>query len=256
MAEKKLPPTDVAVVEEVPPKSKRDLLRERVIKRYPDRNFDNDDDLYDQIAADYDETDEQLAKYRSDEEKIGKLFDSDPRAGAFLMDWMDGENPVVILVRKYGTDFVDYMNDPAHQEEVAKAQQDYLDRVSNEAKFEEEYKKNLDESLQNIDDATEANGWDEEKVNAALKKLGEMLDDYLHGKFTPESVQLLMNANDFDAAVATAEQEGEVRGRNANIAERMRKRKAGDGTIHLDGKTGRPSKSISQRSIFDLASEA
>lgn len=46
-----------------------------------------------------------------------------------------------------------------------------------------------------------------------------------------------------DDDVATAAREGEVRGRNTRIEERLRRGQRGDGTASLDGKNGGQSKS-------------
>lgn len=244
--------------EENPPqtRSKRDILRERVSKKYPDRNFDNEDDLYDQINTDYDESEKQLESYRSNESKLSDMMTADPRSGSFLMEWMDGANPVLALVNKYGTEFVEYMNDPEHQEEVAKAQKEYLERVSKEKELEDTYKKNLDASIDTLEQTQAENGWTDEQVDAAMQKLFSIVNDAILGKFTTETIQLVMNGENFDQAVAIADEEGELRGRNAKIEEKMRKGKASDGTVHLDGKNGQTTRKLSQRGIFELAGEA
>ena len=48
----------------------------------------------------------------------------------------------------------------------------------------------------------------------------------------------MFNAIHHDEDVAAASEEGEVRGRNANIEEKLRRRKQGDGSAQLNGGAG------------------
>ena len=45
-------PVETGAVNEEPKKSKRDMLRERLSKKYPDKNFDDDEAFADQVNAD------------------------------------------------------------------------------------------------------------------------------------------------------------------------------------------------------------
>jgi hypothetical protein len=60
--------------------------------------------------------------------------------------------------------------------------------------------------------------------------------DGVLGKFSPESIKMALKAMNHDADVAQAAHEGEVKGRNIKIEEKLRTKKKGDGTAPLDGK--------------------
>ena len=242
---------------ETPPKkSKRDMLRERLSKKYPDKNFDDDEAFAGQVSDDYDDYDKRLADYQKNEQAIGDMFSTDPRATSFLMEWKDGSDPVVALVRTFGKDIVDAADDPARQEEIAKANKEYIERVNKSKELDNEYETNLQESLQTLADAQKQNGWSDEQIDNAFQQLFQIVDDAVMGKFSPETLQLVMNAQNYNQDIATAQQEGEVKGRNAKIEEKLRKAKSGDGTPQLNGKNGKVQRSPTQQSIFALASQA
>ena len=58
------------------------------------------------------------------------------------------------------------------------------------------------------------------------------------GKFSPETIEMIIKAQHYDNDVAQAGVEGEVRGKNAKVTETLRKPTRGDGTAQLDGKNG------------------
>ena len=237
-------------------KSKRDMLKERLSKKYPDKNFDDDEEFAGQISDDYDAYDKEMDGYKKSEQALSDMFASDPRSASFLMDWKEGSDPVIALVKRFGTDIADAVNDPERLEEMKKANQEYLDRVAKSKESEEKYKKNLKKSLKAIADAQEQNGWSDEQVDGAMQNLFKILDDAIDGNITPDVLQMMMNAQNYDKDIASAQQEGEVRGRNAKIEEKLRKSESGDGDGHLEGKNGTVRRQPSKQSIFDLAAQA
>jgi len=61
-------------------KSRRDQLGERLKKKYPDREYADDEALFGQINDDYDEYDNQLNGYKERESKLTDMFTRDPRS--------------------------------------------------------------------------------------------------------------------------------------------------------------------------------
>lgn len=219
-------------------KSKRDITLERLKVKYPDGNFEDDEAIFSQINDDYDSYDNELATYKEHEKGLADMFSADPRSAAFLTDWRDGEDPVVGLVRKFGVEIKDVLDDPEMQEKIAEANKEYLERVAQEKELEETYQANLVESLETISSIQEEKGYSDEQIDQAFEWLMGVIQDGVVGKFTPEIIDMAMKAQNYDADVAQAEAEGEVKGRNARIKEQLRTRKQGDGIAALDGKSG------------------
>lgn len=219
-------------------KSKRDLMLERIKGKYPDEQFDDDDQLFGRISDDYDKYDKELADYKDREGKFSDLFTSDPRSARLMMAWKDGADPAVVLMELYGDELLEAIHDPDKREAIAKANKEYMDRVAQEKEYEEEYSSNLVESLSLLEKTQEEKGLSDEQVDDAMSWFIGVAKDAMMGKFSPETIEMIIKAQNYDMDVAQAGEEGEIRGKNAKVTETLRKPSRGDGTAQLDGKNG------------------
>ncbi|MCU6767836.1 hypothetical protein OCV73_02540 [Barnesiella propionica] len=219
-------------------KSKRDLALERMKGKYPDKNFDDEDLFFGQINDDYDDYDKQIAGYKEREGKFSEMFTSDPRSANFIMNWKNGEDPAIGLIRQFGTEIKEVIDDPERQEEIAAANQEFIKRVAKEKELDETYQKNLAESLSVLDSLQQNEGMSDEEIDNAMEFLITIVRDGVMGKFTPESIKMAMKAIKHDVDVEQAIQEGELKGKNTKIEEKLRANKKTDGTAQLDGKNG------------------
>lgn len=220
-------------------KSKRQSMTERLQSRYPDKDFSDDEVLMGQIYDDYDGYDKDIAGYQEREKAFSDMFTSDPRSARFLTDWRNGEDPVIGLVRQFGTDIKDAIDDPERQEAIAAANKEFVERVAKEKELEETYQQNLDESLKMLDELQQSKGYSDDQVDAAMAFLIGIVKDGVMGKFSPESIDMALKALNHDQDVATANQEGLVQGKNTKVEQTLRKPKQGDGTASLGGGNAR-----------------
>lgn len=239
-------------------RSKRELLMERLAKKYPDKDFSDDESFFGQISDDYDASDEELNGYKERETAFVNFLNADPRSASFMVDWKDGKNPLVALIERFGEeDFRDALDDPALREQLSEANQKFIERVAKEKELEEEYNSNITETLANLDKLQEEEGLSDEEIAEVMEFLSNIVKDGIVGKFTPESMAMARKALRHDENVAVASEEGEIRGRNAKIEEKLRKKGAGDGLPHLDGKNSVKEKSDKKpQTIFDIARQA
>lgn len=233
-------------------KSKRQSMTERLQGRYPDKDFSDEESFFGQISDDYDEYDKNIAGYQEREKAFSDMFTSDPRSARFLTDWRNGQDPVIGLVRQFGTDIKEAIDDPERQEEIAAANKEFVERVAKEKELEETYQRNLNESLQAIDQLQSENGLSDEQIDQAMELLLNIIKDGIVGKFSPESIQMAMKAINHDADVTAANEEGVVQGKNTKIEEKLRKPKQGDGTAPLEGSNGSAKPSRTRRSLGAL----
>lgn len=220
------------------PKSKRDQFMERLKGKYPEEQFDDDEALFGRISDDYDQYDNDLAGYSEREGKFSNMFTSDPRSARLMMAWKDGDDPAIALVRLYGQDIKDAIDDPEKQEAIAEANKEYMERVAQEEQYEKEYSDNLAQSLTELEKAQQELGLSDEQLNQAMEWIIGIAKDAMMGKFTPETIQMAIKAQNYDIDVEEAGTEGEIRGRNHKVRETIRKPQRGDGTPQLDGKNG------------------
>lgn len=219
-------------------KSKRDLALERLRSKYPEEQFDDDDQVFGRINDDFAQFDNELAGYKEREGKFSDMFTSDPRSARLMMGWKNGDDPAVALIRLYGDDIKDAIDDPEKQEAIAEANKEYMERVAKEKQYEEEYTANLAESLTLLEKAQQERGLSDEQIDDAMAWFIGVAKDAMMGKFSPETIEMIIKAQNYDNDVAQAGEEGEVRGKNTKIKETLRKPTRGDGTAQLDGKNG------------------
>ena len=233
-------------------KSKRESMTERLKGRYPDMDFSDDEAVFGAISDDYDNYDKDIAGYQEREKAFSDMFTADPRSASFLQNWRNGGDPAVELVRLFGTDIKDAIDDPERQEEMAAANKEFVERVAKEKELQELYEQNVAESLQTMAQVQEANGLTDEQLDDAMALLVGIARDVVMGKFTAESLDMAMKAINHDQDVVVAEREGEVRGKNAKAEEKLRKGKRGDGMPALNGKNGGVGRRQTQRSLGAL----
>lgn len=239
-------------------KSKLELLRERMRAKHPDADMDDDEAFYGRLGDDYDEYEQELETHRSQAQKLGDMFASDPRAANFLQDWRNGEDPVVALVRRFGEDSIrEALDNPEHLDKLGEAQKEYLERLSQNRDLEAQYESNIAASLEALEAMQAREGLSDEDMERGLGLLQGLMSDYLVGKIKPESVSMMLKADGYDQAVSSARHEGTVAGRNAKIEERLRSHKGGDGVAHLSGApVSLPSGGSERKSIFARAQDA
>lgn len=211
-------------------------MRERMLARNPDLNVD-DPEAYSGGISDYlDELDGQIGEYRGREEKLNNMINADPRSAYLLAGLDNGEDLILGLVKLLGTNIRDILDDPDSE-----ASKEYARQVADGKQFDAEKEANIEETKNVIAAWQEENGLSNEEGNAVLDFLQGVLEDGLRGIVSRESLNMGLKAIRHDEDVEVAAQDAEVKGRNAKIDEKLRKRSAGDGTAALAGKNGRGS---------------
>lgn len=237
-----------------PQKNKRELFIERLKAKYPDDNFDDEEVLYDRLGEDYDDAENQIAEYKKHEDGLAGMFAADPRSAAYLNSWRNGANPAVELIRLFGDEVLEAVNDPDKQEAMEEARKEYLDKVSKSKELEEEYSKNLEVSLEELSKFQEDNNLTDEELDNVSEFIMTIITDGINGKITRDTMEMALKALNHDTDIAEASHEAEVRGKNAKITENLRK--TGDGMAAMGGQNGTPEKPKYRPSIFRDASLA
>lgn len=219
-----------------PVKSKRDELNERLKSKYPDKDFSNDDVFYGQIGEDFDNLNNELGGYKEREKAFSDMFTSDPRSASFITSWRNGEDPTISLIRRFGPEIKEAIDDPEMQDKIAEANKEYVSRVEKSKQLEAEYNKNIAETLDTIQKMSEEGKLLESQIDDAFELLIKIVHDGIVGKFSKETINMAIKALNHDTDVEEADRAGEVRGRNAKIDEKLRRANKGDGTAQLDGR--------------------
>lgn len=236
-------------------KTKREAQIERLRNKYPDKKFEDDDEIYGQISDDYDQYDRELGEYRDREKTLSDMFSADPRSAQFLSDMHKGEDPVLGLVRNFGVEIKDVLDNPEMQDKIAEANREYVERVAKSKELDEEYERNMAVTLETLRRYQQERGMTDEQIDAVIDALLRIVRDGVMGKFDVDTLDMMVKAIDHDADVDIAAEEGRIAGRNDKIVESLRKSNMGDGVSPLGGKNGSPSQHR-ESNMFDLANEA
>lgn len=236
-------------------KTKREAQIERLRNKYPDKKFEDDDEIYGQISDDYDQYDRELGEYRDREKTLSDMFSADPRSAQFLSDMHKGEDPVLGLVRNFGVEIKDVLDNPEMQDKIAEANREYVERVAKSKELDEEYERNIAVTLETLRRYQQERGMTDEQIDAVIDALLRIVRDGVMGKFDVDTLDMMVKAIDHDADVDIAAEEGRIAGRNDKIVESLRKSNMGDGVSPLGGKNGSPSQRR-ESNMFDLANEA
>lgn len=223
--------------------------------KYPDKKFEDDDEIYGQISDDYDQYDRELGEYRDREKTLSDMFSADPRSAQFLSDMHKGEDPVLGLVRNFGVEIKDVLDNPEMQDKIAEANREYVERVAKSKELDEEYERNMAVTLETLRHYQQERGMTDEQIDAVIDALLRIVRDGVMGKFDVDTLDMMVKAIDHDADVDIAAEEGRIAGRNDKIVESLRKSNMGDGVSPLGGKNGSPSQRR-ESNMFDLANEA
>lgn len=218
-------------------KSRRDALRERMLARNPELNVEDPEAMSGDISDYLDELDGQIGEYRGREEKLTNMMNSDPRSAHFLSSWANGDDPVMALVRLFGEDIRTILDDPDSEASQELARRE-AEGQANQAASDE----NIESTKAILAKWKETRGVSNDEANEVIDRMQTVLENAQNGIVDEETFDLFRNGLRHDEDVEVAAQDAEVRGRNAKIDERLRKRSAGDGTAALDGKNGSASR--------------
>ena len=210
-------------------KSKKDMFYERLRANNPELNMDDEESLYG-TANDYmSGLDDYKSKRELVDKNIADRFNEDPRfAKFFLGSIQPGANPLQVLVREYGEDLKQYLDDPDNAEEIGKAQKEYLDKIAKGKELESSYTQNLDASLARLDEYQATKGITDEQVDNVIKALLADAENIIMGVFTPELIENKIKAMNYDQDVAVAKEEGMIEGANKKIDEYKKTTKVND----------------------------
>ena len=210
-------------------KSSKQRFMERLGTSNPGKNFDDEETFYGQLNDDYDKHQTELDEANKNNREINEMLSQDPRSASFLTAWRKGGNPIMAFIEEYGEEVSADIANPANKAKVEEASKKYLEKLAKSKALDEEYEKNIEQSREMYQQMVQEGTYTQEQIDAALDKLEEMTGSFLVGMVSRETLEAVIKSNDYDTDVAAAGAEGEVRGRNAQIAAKRKMAQRGDG---------------------------
>lgn len=204
---------------EVTETPKLPAYRERLKKRFADREFNSDEDWDNAAEEAYAEDEESINVFKDNNKIIDEVIASDKDLAAIIADIVANHIPFRAAVAKRFSpdDLVAKEGD----EDYEYYQKSYEERVATGReiqKIAQERLKNEDEAYDNIDAFCEKKGYSDEDKKEFIKFINEFYNSLSMRKITPEILQTLDNARHYEEDMASAEESGFVAGKNENIA--------------------------------------
>lgn len=217
------------------PVSKRDAFIKSLRSDYPEENLENEDVLYDRIQS-------ERGLYKKSQEQAGKLRDlflKDPRLASLFNFAKDGGNPIEFLLENFGDNFRDALDNPERAKEVTDAYNKYLENVAKDKELKEESQNNLQTTVAILDELQQENGLTDEQTLELFNKATDYVSSAITNLYSKEFLTAILKSMNYDKDVEEASMEGELRGRNDKIEEKLRRQEIPSGmppTLSGDGK--------------------
>lgn len=204
---------------EVAEAPKLPAYKERLKKRFADREFNSDEDWDNAAEEAYAEDEESINVFKDNNKIIDEVIASDKDLAAIIADIVANHIPFRAavakrfspedLVAKEGDDDYEYYQ-KSYEERVATGKE--IQRIA------QERLKNEDEAYDNIDAFCEKKGYSEDDKKDFIKYINEFYNSLSMRKITPEVLQTIDNARHYEEDMASAEENGFVAGKNEKIA--------------------------------------
>lgn len=236
--EKQTEMTEIEVVQK--PK-----FKERISKLYPDAAMETEEDietLYNRYA---DDKENELTGMKDNMQVIEDLMNSDEDLRAVLTDMIVNKTPFRAAIAKYlSQDDLTPLPTDEDYEAVRTAYNERVERGKSQAAAMEEIRKNEENTYNEFESFVAEKNLDEIEAKELDDIIGEVFSNLLYKKITREMLEMFLKAKHYDADLAKADSEGEIRGRNAAIeAKRIAaESKKGDGVPYLVGGSAEPEK--------------
>lgn len=242
-------------VEETP---KLPAYRERLKKRFTDREFNSDEDWDNAAEEAFAEDEESINVFKDNNKIIDEIIASDKDLAAIIADIVANHIPFRAavakrfspedLVAKEGDDDYEYYQ-KSYEERVATGKE--LQRIA------QERLKNEDEAYDNIDAFCEKKGYSDEDKKEFIKFINEFYNSLSMRKITPEILQTLDNARHYEDDMTSAEENGFIAGKNENISAKRaaeHSKAAGDGVPVPNG-SGAPLVEAPEKKVNPMFSD-
>lgn len=198
-------------------RSSRERIAERILKHFPDRMFETDDEVFDAIDE-YDTfVNEHYEKMLGDHNKLTRLMYSNPRVGAFISDIADGEDAVVACIRYFGKELLDNTGDDAKIRAIHQANEEFVERSKAFREMEEAMQRNIEKSYRSIERFKRSKAIDEVEMGDFLERIFHVCRHVFSGDLSEDVLELLYKGLRYDTDLICAEHAAEVKGRNQNI---------------------------------------
>lgn len=231
-------------------KSKKDTLLEAHKGRHPELNAEDEDGFYGSLNDDYANYDNRISdletqnnKYKKDQDDFLSAMNANENNAEFVDGMMNGKDWVETAVGIHGYDgLIEYLQSEEAREKYKAADAAHKEKIAKSKELDDEATANAEKTDAEIQQAIADGRFTQEQYDDAVSKLFDISDGLELNVCKPEWIEMVIKADNHDANVAKAREDGMVEGRNQGIEENIGKKKsAPQGAampVGMGGKTG------------------
>lgn len=203
----------------------REYLQARYREKYPDVDFDDDDNICSKLVEELENFEKSEASYNENRSRLEALWNKDPRMGALLSNAMNGGDPVSFLIEHFGDEFKDALESDSGREKFSESYGKWLEKVAADKRADEEREQNFKKSAEELSAFQQEHNLTDEQALEVFQKLHNIIVDGLLGVYRAEDYLMAYKALNYDKDIEAAKEEGAIEGRNYKIEERLKRSK-------------------------------
>lgn len=200
--------------------SRRDAFRERVSKRYPDLNMDDEDAYYEQMGKTMDE----YEGYENNSRRLREAMERSPEMAKMLVaaQGQDNFDPIAYLFENANADILALAEDPEGAKKFGELRSQQLSRQAEGEEIKKSVEDNMPSSIEAVTSKAQELGLSDEQTQEIVGQMFQVMDDLVHGKIDPEIFAMMAKGKDYDNAVEQARDEGKAEGLNTKVTDKLR----------------------------------
>lgn len=193
--------------------------RERLKKRFADREFNTDEDWDNAAEEAYAEDEESINVFKDNNKVIDEVIASDKDLAAIIADIVANHIPFrAAVAKRFDPEDLVAKEGDADYEYYQKSYEERVATGKEIQRLAQERLKNEDEAYDNIDAFCEEKGYSDEDKKEFIKFINEFYNSLSMRKITPDILKTLDNARHYEDDVNSAEENGFIAGKNENIS--------------------------------------
>lgn len=209
-------------------------LKDHMKTFFPDDDLDNEDNFNEKGIKFIDELTGYRDKNREYNKKILDVFDAEPGVVDIIKDMSQGATFMEALAKNFDTENLKPLEGDPDYDRWNKALAERDNKRKEQDKRAKEFDDNTNLTSKELRSFVEEVGMDETKFTDYANKVDAILSDAYKGKIGKDFFHLMYKGLNFDKAVATAQAQGEIKGKNEKIKAVMQKEETtGDGLPNL-----------------------
>lgn len=203
------------------PTPNRDAYKASFNEDYPDIDFEDKETRYGKMNEDRARYKEYVKAGRA----LSDTFTKNRWLAAMLYDLRQNpdKDPITWMADN-GIDILEALENDEYRKTIADKVADYQKKQAEGEKAAEEHDANLQASAEALKAIQQERGMTDEETGALWADVWQnIIDPALRGQITGDTWTMLINARNYDNDMATAQEQGAVKGRNEKINNKLRK---------------------------------